>query len=167
MQNYCGGVKCDALLKEGLDLLKSFKEESVPRLSADNPHDLMRIHEVLDILTVAEIVLHASYARKSSSEPLCFKRSDYPEMDPAKDRRHLALHWDGTQAVVRSVPLDFFGDLQSEYEKRNQDYMEHEAVCKYSLEHPQHVFVNKKEQDAEKHFGLVLPETEGGDRRWN
>jgi succinate dehydrogenase/fumarate reductase flavoprotein subunit len=153
MQNYCGGIKCDALLEEGLDLLKAFEKESVPRLSADNPHDLMRIHEVLDILTVAQIVLHASLARKSSSEPLCFKRSDYPEVDPASDRRHLALHWDGETAVVRSVPLDFFGDLQIEYEKRNQDYMENEAVCKYTLESPQHVFVDKKVQDIEKQFG--------------
>ena len=60
MQNYCGGIKCDALLKEGLDLLSTFEKEIVPRLSASNPHDLMRTHEVLDILTVAQMVLHAS-----------------------------------------------------------------------------------------------------------
>ena len=32
MQNYCGGVKCETLLREGLDLLKSFETEIVPRL---------------------------------------------------------------------------------------------------------------------------------------
>lgn len=124
MQNYCGGVKCDALLKEGLDLLKSFERDIVPKLTASNPHDLMRTHEVLDILTVAELVLHACLARKSSSAPLFFRRSDFPEMDPECDRKHIAIHMENGQVVTRDVPLNFFGELQTEYEKRNQDYIE-------------------------------------------
>lgn len=123
MQNYCGGIKCEALLKEGLDLLESFEREVVPGLTASNPHDLMRTHEVLDILTVAQIVLHASLARKSSSEPLCFRRSDYPEMDPAQDRKHIVIRQENGVVMTRDVPLDFFGKLKTEYEKRNQDYI--------------------------------------------
>ena len=131
MQNYCGGVKCDALLLEGLDLLKSFETEIVPKLTASNPHDLMRIHEVLDILTVSQLVLHASRARKSSSAPLFFRRSDYTEMDPERDRHHILIHQENGEAVTRIVPLDYFGDLQTEYEKRNMDYIEQYAVKKY------------------------------------
>lgn len=123
MQNYCVGIKCEALLKEGLDLLESFEREVVPGLTASNPHDLMRTHEVLDILTVAQIVLHASLARKSSSEPLCFRRSDYPEMDPAQDRKHIVIRQENGVVMTRDVPLDFFGKLKTEYEKRNQDYI--------------------------------------------
>lgn len=119
MQNYCGGVKCEALLKEGLDLLESFEQEIVPRLTAANPHELMRTHEVLDILTVAQLVLHASLARKSSSEPLCFRRSDYPQMDPEEDRKHIVIRQENGAVLTRDVPLDFFGELKSEYEKRN------------------------------------------------
>ena len=88
----------------------------------------MRIHEVLDILTVAQIVLHASLARKSSSEPLCFRRSDYPEMDPVKDRKHIVIRQENGKVVTRDVPLDFFGKLQVEYEKRNQDYIKEAAA---------------------------------------
>ena len=128
MQNYCGGVKCDALLLEGLDLLESFERDYVPKLTASNPHDLMRIHEVLDILTVAQLVLHASLARKSSSEPLFFRRSDYPEMDPVQDRKHIVIRMENGKPVTRDVPLDFFGKLQNEYEKRNQDYIEELAA---------------------------------------
>ncbi len=128
MQNYCGGVKCDSLLLEGLDLLKSFEKDIVPSLYAENPHDLMRTHEVMDILTVAQIVLHASLARKSSSQPLCFMRSDYPEIDPACDRKHIVLRQEDGKPVTREVPLDFFGDLEEEYEKRNQRYIREEAV---------------------------------------
>ena len=124
MQNYCGGVKCDALLMEGLDLLTTFEKEMVPKLSCQNPHELMRAHEVLDILTVAKMVLYASLARKSSSAPLCFTRSDYPEMDPEKDRHHITIHQENGEVKVRNVPLNFFGELKTEYEKRNQDYIE-------------------------------------------
>ena len=131
MQNYCGGVKCDALLLEGVDLLKSFETEIVPKLTASNPHDLMRIHEVLDILTVSQLVLQASLARKSSSAPLFFRRSDYTEMDPERDRHHILIHQENGEAVTRIVPLDYFGDLQTEYEKRNMDYIEQYAVKKY------------------------------------
>nr|WP_275564674.1 hypothetical protein [Acetatifactor aquisgranensis] len=128
MQNYCGGVKCDSLLLEGLDLLKKYEEEAVPVLYAANPHELMRVHEVMDILTVARLVLQASLARKSSSEPLCFMRSDYPETDSPRDRKYIVIRQEDESVVIRQVPLDFFGDLEEEYEKRNRDYMEREAA---------------------------------------
>ncbi len=70
MQNYCGGVKCDDLLKEGLDLLESFETEIVPQICCENPHELMRAHEVFDILEVSKLILYACMARKSSSAPL-------------------------------------------------------------------------------------------------
>lgn len=128
MQNYCGGVKCESLLLEGLDLLKTFEKEIVPSLYAGNPHDLMRTHEVLDILTVAQLVLHASLARKSSSDPLCFKRSDYPQQEAVEERRHIVIHQENGKTVTREVPLDFFGDLETEYEKRNERYIREEVA---------------------------------------
>ena len=124
MQNYCGGVKCEDLLREGLDLLTSYEKDMVPLLHADNPHDLMRIHEVLDILTVAKVVLYACLERKASSRPLCFVRTDYPQEEEQAERRHILLRNDHGKAVFRELPLDYFGDLQTEYEKRNQDYIE-------------------------------------------
>ena len=127
MQNYCGGVKCEELLKEGLNLLESFEKEIVPKLYAANPHELMRTHEVLDILTVAQMVLHACMLRKSSSEPLFFKRSDYSEMDPEQDRTHITIRLEEEKVVSRRVPLDFFGNLKEEYKKRNEDYIREES----------------------------------------
>ena len=122
MQNYCGGVKCDALLKEGLDLLNSYEREIVPRLSASNPHELMRTHEVLDILTVARMVLHASLARKKSVPALSFERSDATEEAP-QEAKHLVISQADGEIRIREVPLDYFGDFKAEYEKRNRDYI--------------------------------------------
>ena len=127
MQNYCGGIKCDDLLKEGLDLLESFEREIVPQISCENPHDLMRAHEVFDILDVSKLILHACLARKSSSAPLFFERSDYPDLDPEKDRRLITIRQEDGKVVQGSVTLGYFGDLKEEYEKRNQDYIEEVA----------------------------------------
>ncbi|MBQ6322555.1 MAG: FAD-binding protein [Lachnospiraceae bacterium] len=121
MQNYCGGLKCDELLREGLDLLESFEQNEEKRLYASNPHELMRVHEVMDILTVAKIVLCASLERKSSSIPLCFERSDYPQKDPVSDRRHIVIRLEDGQIKTRTLPLDYFGDLKEEYEARREN----------------------------------------------
>jgi hypothetical protein len=45
-------------------------------------------------------------------------------MDPEGERRHIVIRQEDGQVRERSVPLDFFGNLQEEYERRNQDYME-------------------------------------------
>lgn len=126
MQNYCGGVKCEALLREGADLLQSYRRDIVPQLYCANPHDLMRTHEVLDILDVAEMILQACLLRKSSSKQLCFERSDYPETDPACDHHFITIRQENGQVVRGDVPMDYFGDLETEYEKRNQDYIRDE-----------------------------------------
>ena len=123
MQNYCGGIKCRDLLEEGLDLLKSYRQDIVPQLSCSNPHDLMRTHEVMDIMDVSEMVLNACLMRESSSRPLCFERSDFPEMDPPSDRRFITVRMEDGRPVRGTVEHDYFGDLKEEYEKRNQDYI--------------------------------------------
>ena len=123
MQNYCGGIKCEAQLKEGLDLLRQYEREIVPRLAAANPHELMRTHEVMDILEVAQLILHACLARKASSAPLCYERSDYPKEEPVSERHHIVIRQEGGAVITRDVPQRFFGNLKEEYEKRNQDYI--------------------------------------------
>ena len=123
MQNYCGGVKCKALLEEGLALLNSYEKEALPLVKAENPHELMRAHEVFDILEVAKMILQACIFRESSSRPLCFERSDFPEMDPKEDNCFITIRQENGKAVKGRVPLGYFGDLETEYEKRNQDYI--------------------------------------------
>ena len=123
MQNYCGEVKCADLLKEGLDLLESYERDAVPKLSCENPHDLMRTHEVLDILEVSKMILRACLMRESSSKPLCFTRSDCPEMDPEQDRMFITIRCENGKPVRGTVPHGYFGDLETEYEKRNADYI--------------------------------------------
>ena len=127
MQNYCGGVKCKDLLEEGLSTLKTYEEEMVPMISCKNPHELMRAHEVMDILEVAQMILQACLFRESSSKELRFYRSDYPEMDPKEDCCFLTIRREHGKPVRGMVPHDYYGDIEEEYEKRNQDYIEEKA----------------------------------------
>ena len=78
---------------------------------------------MLDILDVSEMILNACLLRKSSSTPLCFDRSDYPELDPARDHHLITLRQENGKIVRGDVPGDYFGDLETEYEKRNQGYI--------------------------------------------
>lgn len=123
MQNYCGEIKCRELLEEGLNVLNGYEEEIVPQLSCKNPHDLMRTHEVLDILEVSRMILQACLFRESSSKPLCFQRSDFPQEDPEEDRCFYTIRMEDGKPVRGRVPLGYFGDVETEYEKRNQDYI--------------------------------------------
>ena len=127
MQNYCGGVKCRELLKEGLNLLESYEREALPRLSCANPHELMRAHEVMDILEVSKLILNACLLRESSSAPLCFERSDYPEKDPERDRCFITIRQEEGRVIRGTVPHGYYGDVEEEYEKRNQDYIREHA----------------------------------------
>ena len=123
MQNYCGGVKCRALLEEGIALLDSYVKEALPMVKADNPHELMRAHEVSDILEVAGMILQACLFRESSSKPLCFERSDSTKRDPEEENCFITIRMENGKAVKGKVPLGYFGDLETEYERRNQDYI--------------------------------------------
>lgn len=123
MQNYCGAVKNENLLKEGLKLIQEYKERYVPLLSCRNIHDLVRTHEVTDILDVSELIIQASLARRSSSEYLYFDRDDFPEKDPIEDRKFITIRQHYGKLIVKSVSSKYFGDIAAEYEERNKEYL--------------------------------------------
>lgn len=123
MQNYCGSEKTDDLLKIGLQILEGYEKHAEEYAYACNPHELIRLLEVYDILTVAQLIITSCMQRKSSSRALCFDRMDYPEMDPDKDRRFITLRKTEGGIAVEDMPLDYYGDLKTNYEKYNAEYM--------------------------------------------
>ncbi len=129
MQNYCGGVKNDDLLKQGLALIEDIEANDIPKISCNNPHELMRAHEVMDIVTVCKIILNACLLRKCDSEPLYFKRSDSESALSEEEKTFITIYMDNGEVKSRRVPQDFWGDVKAEYEKRNADYIaEREAL---------------------------------------
>jgi succinate dehydrogenase/fumarate reductase flavoprotein subunit len=116
MQDYCGAVKNEELLALGLKWLDEIKEGEASQLSARNPHELTRALEVLSILEIGEMVIHACRARKASSAALDFMRSDYPEVDPPEWHKWIVIKLAEEKVKVSELPLDFWGDLKEHYE---------------------------------------------------
>ena len=122
MQYYCSEFKTERLLNMGLATLRKIEEESVPLLFALDPHKLMRSLEDLSLLTYAQIIIHASLARKASSVPLNFQRIDYPTLDPPEWRKYLTIKLENGKVKTGELPLAFWGNMKNQYEAHNKDY---------------------------------------------
>ncbi len=123
MQHHCGATKSDDLLSSGLKALQDVKERQAGRVCARNPHELVRSLEVLNVLTNAELVIHACLARKASAMHLHFVRSDYPELDPPDWHNFVTVRLEEGEVVGGSMPIDYFGPLKEGYEAYNRDYI--------------------------------------------
>ena len=122
MQYYVSEYKTDNLLQMGLDALKRIEEEAVPQLYAPDPHKLMRSLEDTSLLHYAQIITHASLARKASSMPLFFNRIDYPAMDPPEWNKFITIKLENDQVKTGELPPTFWGDMKQQYETHNKDY---------------------------------------------
>ncbi len=122
MQYFCSEYKTEKLFNMGLDSLKDIEENWVPKLYAIDPHKLMRSLEDLSILAYAQIILHASLARKASSQFLNFYRIDYPELDPPEWSKFITVKQENGEVKAGELPLGYWGNLKENYEARNKDY---------------------------------------------
>jgi succinate dehydrogenase/fumarate reductase flavoprotein subunit len=113
MQDYCGKYKNDLTLHHGLRLLNELRENEAATAYASNPHELGRMLECFSLMTLGEMIMQASLARKCSSLYLDFYRMDYPEMDPPEWQKLLPIRQEENKVKVRELPLDFH--LKSPY----------------------------------------------------
>lgn len=127
MTDYCGKYKSEPTLSRGLSLLNELKENEGASLYAANPHELGRALECLSLITVGEMIMHASLARKASNVWLDFHRFDYPRMDPPEWEKLLPIRLEGNSAKTRELPLDFHlkAPYASSYE---ENYQRHATV---------------------------------------
>ncbi len=85
MDDYAGGISSGYIINEqklqkARKHIKELKEES-KNLYGENLHELMKCHEVIDRLDIAEVLIeHLSY-RKETRWPIYQSRGDYPERD--------------------------------------------------------------------------------------
>jgi hypothetical protein len=67
MQDYCGRYKNETTLNLGLRLLKEIKENEAAAAYASNPHELGRTSGMFSPISMGEMIMNASLARKCSS----------------------------------------------------------------------------------------------------
>ncbi len=120
MQDYCGEIKNEESLNLGLKWFEEIEGGEAAAAFARNPHELVRVLEVFNIITNGQMIMEASRARKASNTVLDFIRSDYPEIDPAEWRKWVTIRQDEGTIKVGELPLDIHGDLEKNYQENCQ-----------------------------------------------
>jgi succinate dehydrogenase/fumarate reductase flavoprotein subunit len=108
MQDYCGEYRNKETLDMGLRWLNSIRESEASRVCARNPHELMRAVECLTRLTVGEVMMQASLARKASSRFLGLNRLDYPVVDPPEWKKLVTLRLEDEDIKVGERPVNYY-----------------------------------------------------------
>jgi succinate dehydrogenase/fumarate reductase flavoprotein subunit len=116
MQDYCGEIKSEELLKIGLKWFDELEEGEARTVFARNPHELGRVLEVMNIITVGQIIMESSRARKCTMPSLGFFRPDFPQVDPPEWRKWVTLKLDHGNVEIGELPVDYHGDLVKNYE---------------------------------------------------
>ena len=100
-------MKTEISLTSALDKLTKL-DDVHEELRAANLHELMRVHEAMNIQQVAKIVVAASLERKETRFKPYHYRADYPETD---DKNYCGLmvvrKGDGGRVVTRFEPLTY------------------------------------------------------------
>jgi succinate dehydrogenase/fumarate reductase flavoprotein subunit len=124
MRDYCGSHKNELTLNLGLRLLNELRTTELAAAYASNPHELGRLLECHSLITMGELVMQASLARKASNSILGFNRLDYPQMDPPEWHKLLPVRQENSQVKVRELPLDFHlrEPYAASYEENYQRY---------------------------------------------
>jgi adenylylsulfate reductase subunit A len=102
--DHFGPVKTEISLKGALDKLNRL-DDAHGDLKAENLHELMRVHEAMNIQQVAKITATAAMARKETRFPPYHYRADFPETD---DEQYCGL------MVVKKGPE---GDITTRFER--------------------------------------------------
>ena len=89
---------------ENLDLLEEWKD----RVRAETYHDLCRLQEVYNMLTVARCMIKAADFRKESRFGQCHFRMDYPDTDDDNWLGQVTVHRSASgRAETGFVPLKY------------------------------------------------------------
>jgi succinate dehydrogenase/fumarate reductase flavoprotein subunit len=71
--------KTEESLHKGLDKLLAFREDELPQLYADNPHDIVKAHEIENMAQIAELYFKASMLRTESR--YSHRHMEFPVLD--------------------------------------------------------------------------------------
>lgn len=124
MQDYCGEYKGEETLKLGLWWLNSIKEGEAANTSVRNPHELVRYLECMIRMTVGEIIINSSLARRASSKFMDFNRLDFPENDPPEWGKFVTVKLKDGEIIEGERQFDYWlkPPYSSNYKENYEKY---------------------------------------------
>jgi hypothetical protein len=120
MQDYCGELKSEELLKIGLKWFDEMEEAEAQTAFARNPHELGRLLEVYNILTVGRMTMEGSRARKCTNPSLGFFRPDYPQVDPPEWQKWVTVKLAEGHVKTGELAREYHGDMVENYEAHRE-----------------------------------------------
>ncbi|MFW5787749.1 MAG: adenylyl-sulfate reductase subunit alpha [Halanaerobiales bacterium] len=123
MDEYAGGISkyYEMNEKELLIAIKKIKElkTQIKYLNADDLHQLLNCHEVIDRVTVAEVLVEHLLYRKETRWPAYQTRSDYPEMNNKKWLKFInSRYQNGEIKIIERPYRKSIGGYTNEYQSR-------------------------------------------------
>ncbi len=105
MSRYVGYARADEGLERALVEIRALKGETERSISAGDPRQLLRCHEVLNLLEIGEAVVLASQERKQSLMGLNFRRTDSADHVEQQGQRYITVQKLGGKWTLGSEPL--------------------------------------------------------------
>ncbi len=111
-------IKHEKRLEAALTLVEFLRDHLVPKLTANDPHELRLAHETKNMVLNAEMRLRASLFRTESRG--CHYREDYPRRDDPDWLAWVLLKEENgkMKAFKKPIPKKWWPDLSKPYEER-------------------------------------------------
>ncbi|MFC1910421.1 FAD-dependent oxidoreductase [Chloroflexota bacterium] len=90
MNYYMGYIRSPEGMETGLKKINHLAEH-LKDIRANNPHELARANESAHLTKYCQLMIRSAMERKESKR-FCYKRMDYPELDPAWDGKYV-VQW--------------------------------------------------------------------------
>jgi len=90
-------------LEKGIKRMEEINHEKVQKLTADNPHQLAKVHGLRNMAEVLELMMRSHLYRRESRGG--FVREDYPEMDNINWLKWIKIKQDGKTLNITDEPI--------------------------------------------------------------
>ncbi|MEM3551342.1 MAG: FAD-binding protein, partial [Candidatus Bathyarchaeia archaeon] len=111
-------IKSKERLEATLKLIEFVRDHLVPKLKANNPHELRLVHETKNMVLISEMMLRASLFRTESRG--FHYREDYPRRDDPTWLAWVMLKEESGRMKVSKepIPKEWWPDLSKPYQER-------------------------------------------------
>lgn len=103
MSSYMGDIRSAEGIKIGQLRLAELQQEAV--FQADNSHEMLRVLEVENLVTLAETMMAAALTRECSSSYHMHYRTDFPQLDLPEWRKWVVVERDGNRPATRTEDI--------------------------------------------------------------